>query len=724
MKHSRKIKRKNARKGGKRAQRRKAPNKALAAARIAEERLRLAIDAMPEGVVFLDAHKRYILWNQRYAEIYRASADLFKPGVKLADTLRIGVARGDYPEAKGREDSWIAERLAKLDQPGAPHEQKLADGRWVLIEERRLADGSTIGLRVDVTEMKKKEESFRLLFEHNPVPMFLYDAETRAIQKVNSAACAHYGYAAGDLIGETIGVLDHPDSAAADGENTALHRRSNGDAIEVSIFPREFLHDGRPAVLLASFDVTERRRTEAKLAHIARHDALTNLPNRILYREQVEARIRTMENFGDRFAVLLFDLDNFKSVNDTLGHSVGDMLLQETARRIESCLGAGDLAARLGGDEFAVIHGGANAQHSVTALVDNIVSELKRPFMCDGHLVQTGASVGIALAPKDGDDPERLLKSADLALYAAKAAGRGAYRFFEPELDAQLQARRRLEIELRAALLKGDLEVHYQPLHEIESGRMSGCEALLRWNHPERGYISPAEFIPIAEDAGMISAIGQFVLRRACEDAAYWPDDIKVAVNLSPAQFRSGAILDTVVQSLATTGLKPTRLELEITEALLLERNDATLSALNRLRALGIGISMDDFGTGYSSLIYLRNFPFTKIKIDKSFVRGLADSADSQAIVRAILSLAASLGLTVLAEGVEEAAELDYLRSAGCHEAQGFYFSRAKPVADLFPNALAPTLPAPIPAEDINERRAGSRRREQPPLVARTATAS
>ncbi len=700
---------------GKRAK----PSKALAAARLAESRLRAAIDAMPEGVVFLDEQKRYILWNQRYAEIYRASADLFKRGARLADTLRIGVERGDYPEAAGHEEEWIAERLDKLDHPGAPHEQRLADGRWILIEERKLPDGSTIGLRVDVTELKKKEESFRLLFDSNPVPMFLYDRETRAIRKVNAAACAHYGAAEADLIGETVEALEHLDPGFDAPDGIAIHRGANGAPIEVTLFERELEHEGRPSVLMACVDVTERRRAEAKLTHMARHDALTDLPNRLLYREQVEARIRTMKLFGDPFAVLLFDLDNFKGVNDTLGHSVGDLLLQETARRIMSCLGAGDIAARLGGDEFAVIHAGPDVAHSVHDLVGRIRAALKRPFTAEGHAVQTGASVGIALAPLHGDDPERLLKNADLALYAAKADGRGVHRVFEPEMDAQLQARRRLEIELRSALIKGELDVHYQPLWDLRTGRMSGCEALLRWRHPERGDIPPSEFIPTAEEAGLIGAIGQYVLRRACADAARWPKDVHIAVNLSPAQFRARGILETVVQALAASGLAPHRLDLEITEALLLERNEETLAALNGLRAIGVGISMDDFGTGYSSLIYLRSFPFTKIKIDKSFVLGLAQSLDSQAIVRAIVSLAASLGLRVLAEGVETEADLAYLRQVGCDEAQGFLFSAAKPVEELFPGAQAAEAP-PAPPADLGERR-GRARRKPSSQRARTA---
>ncbi|MGE0828914.1 MAG: putative bifunctional diguanylate cyclase/phosphodiesterase, partial [Hyphomonadaceae bacterium] len=384
----------------------------------------------------------------------------------------------------------------------------------------------------------------------------------------------------------------------------------------------------------------------------------------------------------------LFDLDNFKGVNDTLGHSVGDLLLQQAARRIEACLRVDDLAARLGGDEFAIVVGGAVSQTMAARLAERIVQELRRPFDIDGHVVTSGASVGVAMAPRDGHDAERLLRAADLALYAAKAKGRGGFQFFAPEMDEALQARQKLEADLRAALSEGALDVHYQPQIDIKTLKMCGCEALVRWRHRERGDISPAEFIPMAEDAGLIGQIGQFVLRRACEDAARWPGHVKVAVNLSPAQFKTGDVLQVVTQALAQSGLTPARLDLEITEALIMQRDERTLRTLTSLRNLGVGVSLDDFGTGYSSLSYLSSFPFTKIKIDQSFVRGLSARADCRAIVRAVVSLGASLGMRVNAEGVERQEDLAYLKAEGCHEAQGFLFSRARPAGELFP-ALA-----------------------------------
>ncbi|MGE3302454.1 MAG: putative bifunctional diguanylate cyclase/phosphodiesterase [Hyphomonadaceae bacterium] len=651
----------------------------------ARDWLRAAVDAMPEGIVFLDPEGRYILWNERYAEIYKTSADLFKPGVKLADTLRIGVERGDYPEAAGREEEWIAERLARLANPIGPHEQRLADGRWILIEERRMADGCVIGLRVDVTEIKRKEESLRVLFENNPVPMFLYESDTRHILSVNDAACAHYLYPRAQLIGRDVAILFDEEIDRMRINGACRHVKADGTLIEASVFSRELTLEGRTMTLLAAIDVSERRRAEARLAFMARHDALTHLPNRVHFRETVESTLARIETKEGGFALLLFDLDHFKAVNDTLGHSVGDLLLQEVARRIRRLLGPGDTLARLGGDEFALIHESAAPEDTAAALADAVIAEVRRPYEIDGHHVQIGASAGLALAPRDGADPDRLLKNADLALYAAKAEGRGVHLTFDPAMDEALQSRRQLELALRNALVSDELQIYYQPLVDLGSGEPAGFEALLRWRHPERGLVSPAEFVPLAEDTGLIGPIGRMVLFRACADAARWPIPGKLAVNLSPIQFRTCNVLETVMQALAASGLAPERLELEITEALLLERDESILATLRGLRALGVGVSMDDFGTGYSSLSYLRAFPFTKIKIDQSFVRDVSRNADSRAIVRAILSLGENLGLNVVAEGVEHAEDLAFLKEAGCRQGQGYFFSRPQPIEHFFP---------------------------------------
>jgi diguanylate cyclase (GGDEF)-like protein len=430
-------------------------------------------------------------------------------------------------------------------------------------------------------------------------------------------------------------------------------------------------------------DITERREAQARISHMALHDALTNLPNRLLFREQMELRFAGLDR-GQKFAVLCFDLDQFKTVNDTLGHPVGDELLRQVGDRVRDCVREGDVIARLGGDEFAILQGTINQPTETTALAARLIEAIGAPFDLDGHQVVIGTSVGIAVAPADAGDPDELLKNADLALYRAKRDGGRTYRFFEPEMDALMQARRALEIDLRKALVNGEFEVYYQPLVNLEREEICGFEALLRWHHPERGLIPPNDFIPLAEETGLIVPIGEWVLRRACEEAAKWPDDVDLAVNLSAVQFKSPNLCEVIMSALASSGLAPRRLELEITESVLLFNSETTLATLHRLRALGVRISMDDFGTGYSSLSYLRSFPFDKIKIDRSFVHDLATNPDSMAIIRAVTGLGASLGMTTTGEGVETREELEYLKREGCTEAQGYFYSRPKPASEIY----------------------------------------
>jgi diguanylate cyclase (GGDEF)-like protein/PAS domain S-box-containing protein len=667
---------------------------AQAQAEKAHARLREAIDILPHGLVFLDAEGRYILWNQKYADIYRRSADLFKPGARLADTLRIGVARGDYPDALGREEEWIAARVEKLFHPAGPHEQVLADGRCILIEERRTADGGVIGLRVDITEIKQREESFRLLFEGNPVPMIVYDRERHTILSVNDAAINHYGYTRQQFLCmslrhihdcdtyEELKQIDHGSMAGYAGR-TWKHIKADSRKIDVAIYARHITHNNIPAVLIACIDITERKEAEARVAHMAHHDVLTGLPNRVMLRIRMEEALTRQRRNGKAVATLCIDLDNFKSVNEALGHPCGDHLLQCVAQRLRATLRADDTAARLGGDEFAIVQLDVEDPAEVSALARRILGDLSEPYDVMGHQVLIGASVGIALAPGDGVDADKLLKNADLALYRAKADGKGAFRFFESEMDARVQARRQLEMELRSTMLARQLDVNYQPLVNLDSGEISGFEALVRWPHPIRGHVSPAEFIPVAEETGLIGTLGAYVLKQACSDAAKWPERVKLAVNLSALQFRTGNLFALVKQTLEETGLSPKRLELEITESLLLDKADHVLATLHALRALGVRISMDDFGTGYSSLSYLRKFPFDKIKIDQSFVRGMGSNTDAQANVSAILRQGSSLGITITAEGVETQAELDFLKVEGCNEGQGYLFSKARPQMEV-----------------------------------------
>lgn len=430
-------------------------------------------------------------------------------------------------------------------------------------------------------------------------------------------------------------------------------------------------------------DITEWQQAQAQISHMARHDALTNLPNRTLFRERLEHGLRRVSR-KEKAVVFYLDLDHFKGVNDSLGHPIGDDLLKEAARRLSGCVREGDTVARLGGDEFAIVQSAGDLQHTdASFLASRLVEVVSAPYDIEGHQIVIGTSIGISVAPDDGTDADQLLKNADLAMYRAKADGRGTYRFFEAGMDARAQARRLLELELRDALTRNEFEIYYQPIHSLEDEQIISFEALIRWIHPLRGTIQPMDFIPLAEETRLIIPIGDWVLRRACMDAARWSQDVSVAVNLSPAQFKNRNLPADVMAALSVSGLAANRLELEITEAALLEDNEATLATLHRLREMGVRISMDDFGTGYSSLSYLRSFPFDKIKIDRSFVRELSTRGDSMAIVRAVTGLGKSLGIPTTAEGVETSEQLALLRSEGCDEVQGFHFSAPRPAADV-----------------------------------------
>ncbi|TCU64548.1 diguanylate cyclase (GGDEF)-like protein [Bradyrhizobium sp. R2.2-H] len=429
-------------------------------------------------------------------------------------------------------------------------------------------------------------------------------------------------------------------------------------------------------------DITEWLEAQAKISHMARHDALTSLPNRVLFHEELEQGLRRTKS-GDQLAVLCLDLDHFKDINDSLGHPIGDALLKEVGRRLKATVGEHDTVARLGGDEFAVVQIGRSEETAARSLAGRLVEVIAAPYEIDDHQIVIGVSIGISLSPQDGSNPDELLKNADLALYRAKADGRGTYRFFETGMDARAQARRLLEMDLRAALQRDEFQVYYQPIRDVASGRVVAFEALLRWNHPQRGLIAPINFIPLAEETGLIVQLGEFVLRSACTDAVTWPDDVDVAVNLSPVQFKSPNLIASVTDALAASGIDARRIELEITESVLLQNSEATLATLHELRAMGVRISLDDFGTGYSSLSYLRSFPFDKIKIDRSFVSELATREDSMAIIRAVTGLGRSLGIVTTAEGVENDVQLELLRREGCNQAQGYLFSRPRPASDV-----------------------------------------
>jgi len=454
------------------------------------------------------------------------------------------------------------------------------------------------------------------------------------------------------------------------------------------------LHDGRIISVVNAplstgggvtihMDVTEKRNSEKQIAFLAHHDALTGLANRVQLREHIERSLKYLER-GKKFAVLCLDLDKFKDINDTLGHSVGDSLLCAVSRRLRELVRDSDLVSRTGGDEFSIVQSGVEPPTEASAaLAGRVVEALSVPFDLGDHHVVIGASVGVAIAPADGSDVDQLLKNADMALYRAKDDGRGRFHFFESEMDVKAQARRMLELDLRKAVAAGEFEVFYQPIVNLAENKISGFEALLRWNHPTRGRVQPDEFIPLAEETGLIVAIGEWAIRQACAEAKKWPSDLRVAVNVSPVQFRSKSLVSSVMSALAASGLRADRFEMEITEAVLMRNDDVTLSVLHQLRSLGVKISMDDFGTGYSSLSYLRGFPFDKIKIDRSFVRDLIEKPDSIAIIRAVTGLGQSFGMTTTAEGVETQQQLDQMRAEGCTEAQGYFYGKPMPANEI-----------------------------------------
>jgi diguanylate cyclase (GGDEF)-like protein/PAS domain S-box-containing protein len=664
-----------------------------------KHRLDTALNNMTQGLILYDASARVVVCNQRYIDMYRLSPAVVKPGSHLYDIVQHRKETGSF---KGDVHQFCSTVLANVAQRKVTRSiLETADGRAIQVVNRPLAQGGWVATMEDITERRNLEQErdrnyafLRQIIDHIPSQITVKDARDRRYVLVNRVAEIHVGLSNDAIVGKTARDLfprelaeriardDDESLRSADGLSLDEHRwESKVSGSRLITSKRIGIRDqaGEPRYIINVVeDVTERRRADEKIAHLAHYDALTDLPNRVLFREQVERELRRTSR-GEQFALLYIDIDEFKGINDSLGHHVGDELLKVVAARLRSCIRETDLVARLGGDEFAVIQTNAGSVADVVEFVTRIHEAIRQPYQCLGHQLSTDASIGIALAPRDGTDLEQLIKNADLAMYGAKADGRRTHRFFEPAMDACAKARLTLQQDLRQALVDGGFEIHYQPLVDLRSDEVTGCEALLRWRHPERGMVSPAEFIPVAEDTGLIVELGEWVLRTACAEAASWPDHVRLAVNVSPVQLKCQTLALKVVGALADSGLPASRLELEITEAVLIRDDEAALAILHQLRAIGVRIALDDFGTGYSSLSYLKRFPFDKIKIDRCFVSDVAEIDGSSAIVQAVVNIAAARNMTTTAEGVETLEQKERLRMLGCTEMQGYLFSAAKP---------------------------------------------
>jgi diguanylate cyclase (GGDEF)-like protein len=667
----------------------KAMDLEVAERRSAQARLADALESSQEGIVVVDADGRIALANAQAANYLAISPQSLKPGTPLCDVRSAMNYSGNAKDILDRQ----------AGDPPVTRDIQLADRRWIRLSHSATGDGGFIVVCSDVTHSKAQKErlseiNIRLdaALDNMSQGLCMFDAEGR-LQVINRRFFEIFNLpherCAGDLIDDifrrSVAIGNHVGMTADElvaqqrdfmkrGNDETCYCELTGGRVVACVY-RSMANGGWVATYE---DVTERRRSEAKILHMARHDALTNLPNRVMFRESLEQALQA----GEKFAVLYVDLDRFKGVNDTLGHPVGDALLCTVTKRLQMATRGSDTVARLGGDEFAIVQIGGDPT-AAGELASQIITSLSEPINAlDNHVV-IGASIGIAISPVDGVGADQLLRNADMALYQAKSDGRGKYHFFESDMDAKVQARHNLEQDLRRALESGEFELYYQPIINLATGRVSAMEALLRWKHPERGMVAPLEFIPLAEEIGLIIPLGDWALNQACREASNWPGGLRVAVNLSAVQFRHPTLSLSVAAALSNTGLSPQRLELEITETIVLQEDRAVKETLHQIRSLGVKISMDDFGTGYSSLSYLRSFPFDKIKIDRSFIQELGKKQDCTAIVRAVTHLGNSLGITTTAEGVENTAQLEILKAEGCTEVQGYLFSPPVPATEI-----------------------------------------
>ena len=677
--------------------------------RLEKQRLDTAVENMVQGLTLFDQDRRLVVCNQRYLEMYSLSPDVVKPGCSLRELIshrnQVGRIQVDVDQ--------YCDRIVQHALRGETVTLQATEGRSFQIKHRSLPDGGWVATHEDITDRSRQENAileqsrelarinmqFDAALSNMAQGLCMFDGEKRLVvwneryaklyqmpPDLLKVGAPHEAIIAdrvsrGLLKGETSTrqKLAKLDRLPKDTASSRVDEFADGRFILVT---RQPMADG--GWLATHEDVTERRRAEAEIVHLARHDPLTGLANRAEFNARLEGACRRLKRSGGTVTVMMVDLDKFKSVNDTFGHPAGDRLLVEVGRRLRSTARETDLVARLGGDEFAVIkEGGADPHEGAIALALRIIDAISRPFDLSGQAASIGASIGIVLGPEHETDPEGLLKRADLALYDAKSNGRNDYRFFRNELLEVARSQRTAESELREAIEREDFELYYQPVVDAKTRTLCGVEALVRWRHPTKGLISPDKFVPLAETTGLIGPLGEWILRRACADAAAWPAHIKLAVNISAVQFKKGNLFEVMLRTLMETGFAPERLELEITETSLLENQEAHLTTIRQLKNLGISMALDDFGTGYSSVNYLANFPFDKIKIDKSFTQGVLSRRDCKAVVASTLALAQGLGTVTTAEGVETEEQLEYLCAAGVDLVQGYLFGRPAPISQL-----------------------------------------
>ena len=665
------------------------------------ERFSAAVENMSHGLCMFDADERMIICNGNYINIFCLDARMMRPGIRFLDILRHSV---DIGIASQSADELYAIRKPYIDQAKpSTYEETLSDGRIINISHRPLASGGWVSIYEDITEqrraqldLKEQHRRFDAALANMSQGLLMYDADGRLIVR-NQRILELYGVSAADMplgmgLRELLERLVHLGIYAPidiDSEVAKTEARLRAGLTRST--PRQ-LADGRTLMIasrplsgggwVATFDdVTESRLVEERMTHLAHHDTLTGLPNRSMFRERLDNALE--DSAAAPLAIFSLDLDRFKAVNDTWGHPAGDWLLKSVADRLQRCLrNETDVVARFGGDEFVIIQFHFKGLAEVEKLAKRIVEVIAKPFRDKNREMHVGITLGIAVFPDDGKDADTLLKNADTALYRAKSEGRNLYRFFEPGMDATVQARRALEADLDTALPRQEFDLDFQPIMNIESREIVGAEALMRWHSPTRGTVAPDNFIAVAEETGLIVPLGEWALRKACATAASWPPGLRIAVNVSAVQLKSGGFARSVISALAFSGVPASRLELEITETVLMDESETVLRTLRQLRGLGIRIALDDFGTGYSSLGYLRRFPVDKIKIDRSFIRDI-HNRDTAAIVRTIIGLGAELGITVTAEGVETEMQLDMLRDNGCVEAQGYLIGVPSKAADI-----------------------------------------